>query len=341
MEENNMERPILSDKLIMSKEIGAEISASWLTGILRNTYGRHNLSSSEDKVADDIRAGRLKPFFIVNGDYPVCCAALIFNPNSVEIGRVANAPDGKGGGNLMLQAIDTWIKDEVEVRPLVAEVRMAASFEGIAGGQGSQATLLKKIGMVPQALLPAFHHPGPNGPDRQEIFCFSSLEKIRSPRIAPAQLTLPDLPQINAELIQTLLNLNGFATDLQVIKQENIVDFPLSVNKLESTPFNLFIEDEKGTPVDQFKTIIDQSPFDLLAINAASSQLIGKVLTAIKSGFVLAGVSAPHEGPLRLLFGRLRKCLLAPTELMRDFPGIDPNLILQVHQQFHEQSRKN
>lgn len=153
------------------------IMATAVMDILTSVYGRHNLTDSVENLSGQIESGLLKPWIKVENksNRPLSCAALIDHGDKVEIGRAANHPfnGGKGGGNLMKKACKWHLKHDD--RPLVAEIRMAKEFKGIEGGQASQHILLSKLGFIPHAFVPAFHHPGPNNIDRQEIFCFATL----------------------------------------------------------------------------------------------------------------------------------------------------------------------
>ena len=169
----------------------AEWSATQMVKVLASVYGQHNLMARPDAVREQILSERVKPWLAVDqmtGEV-TACAALVDQGGEVEIGRVANrVPDGRGGGELMKRAVK-WHLDH-DVRPLVAEVRLAREFAGIAGGQASQHILLTKFGVRPRAVMPAFHHPGPDGPDRQELFCLAGLGQ-RWTELGRDQIDLP------------------------------------------------------------------------------------------------------------------------------------------------------
>src|SRR3990167_1743687 len=115
-------------------EIGQILQAQWLNTLLSTTYGCHNLSSSKAQILDDIRKKRVVPIFDFDGNRLLRGAAMIMGEEIIEIGRCANMPGENGGGKIMLEVVDAWEKDPDEKRPLVAEIRMAGPFEGIAGG---------------------------------------------------------------------------------------------------------------------------------------------------------------------------------------------------------------
>jgi len=301
-------------------ELGAGLSAQWMGDVLHQTYGRHNLSASVDQIQQNFETGRLRPVFIEKEGRPDACAALVFSPHTIEIGRAANATEGSGASLLMRRLIEEWKQDTDEHRPLVAETRMAALL------------CPEKVGMIPHAFLPAFHHPGPFGPDRQELFGFLSLEKEshKSVRVGPAFIALPNRPEVNIPLIQSLLHMNGFETQI-CTEVEFSSNGNVGLSRKFTIPFNLLALDEAGNGFD-FEE--NQSPFDLLPLSTFDPHLSAYTDVLIENGFICAGISAPHDGPLNLLFGRLRKTILAPTEPMRNFPGIPQEMILQVHEQF-------
>lgn len=321
-------------------EIGMLLQTQSLFRLASITYGRHNLMSSSVQVLDNIRKGRIKPILDFGTDGRLLRgAAFIFKDNEIEVGRCANMPGENGAAKLMLELVDMWQKDEQEKRPLVAEIRLAAPFEGIAGGQGSQATLLGKADFIESAVAASFHHPGPNGPDRQEVFCFSSKEKIASERIAPATIVIPDVPEMNTELLKILLKLNKFNTDVEIAEFEG---GEVPVTRATQIPFNIFDVDwQTGNVIDDaLPNRGEDNPFDMVKVSAFEEELGETAQGLIDNGFQCIGISPPHEGPLQLLFGRLGTCLLAPTEVMRDSPHIPTELIMQVDKRLREQSLK-
>ena len=322
-------------EIITKEKIGNIAAAKLMLKILTDTYGRHNLMASIEKTSEDIGNDRLKPFFMTEGGQILCCSALIYAPSCVEIGRTANAEKGRNGGKLMLHAVNEWKSDGSENRPLVAEIRMATKFEGVDGGQGSQATLLKKTGMIPNAFLPAFHHPGTNGIERQEIFCFASLEKTKSERVSPETVIVPNLLEMNIDLLSRLLEINEFNTRVKLTNLPNKA--PLNFLKINTIPFSILKPDAKGKHLEEIDKVQDSdNPFTLATVNSFNPDLARVSQNLIDNKFILLGLTAPHQGPLELLFGRLNKCLLVPTEPMREFPLIDPDIILRIHKQLIE-----
>jgi len=331
-----MEKPTSRLNILTEKEVGPALASKWLIDVLTRTYGHHNLMASIVQTEQDIRSGRLCPFFKLEEGKLACACALIKSEKTIEIGRAANLPGKKGGGHLMQDAISTWDENIEETRPLVAEIRMAGPFEEIAGGQGSQATLLSKVGMIPHAFLPAFHHPGPHGPDRQELFCFTSSEKLARPvtQIAPKSIFLPDLPGINLELLKNFLEINKYDTVINLVNPDRAT-LTIGLKRIASKPFNLFVVDPEGRAISPDSFIEGKSsPFDLVVVNSFSNDLPKIATDLIASGFIISGISSPHEGSLQLLFGRLRECILAPTLPISTFPFIETKLIMDLHRQF-------
>lgn len=331
---------VFNKQVVNAEAIGSEQSARWLIKGLTATYGVHNLTASVEQTADDIRSGRLRPFFAIVDGEPTSCAALIMGNKTVEVGRVTNMPGGRGGGELMRHVIKTWEDDKLELRPLVAEVRMAAPFEGIAGGQGSQASLLPqhKVGMIPHAFLPTFHHPGPNGPERQELFCFSTKQKTNVPVEAPDEISLPGLVGMNTHLIKSLCRINSIQSAIRDVLP--VHRLKIRLKQVASIPFNVFIFDNEGQLVEEIRPNHNEdSPFDLVVANGFDPHLAEHATNLVMNGFWGAGISAPHEGPLKILFGRLGRCTFAPTEPMRNFPLVVPEDILQIDRQFRNQSQ--
>lgn len=338
-----MSEILATEETILTKDdLGHERAGRELSWILRATYGIHNLSSSEEQIIADIQNGKILPFFLKEKGDILSSAALIFNHQAVEIGRNANTPRGRRGGFLMRHAIEkTWKNNPNEWRVLVAEIRMATRFEGIDGGQGSQGTLLPlhKIGMIPHAFLPTFHHPGPKGPDRQEMFCFSSLEKETPLRVIPGKLVLPDFMEMNLLLLTQLLTANIIQANIE-IADTNLEDVQLMGKEISRIPFrHLEITNQQGQVNLKNLTTDPSNPFTLVSVDANKERLANICVALIKENFILSGISAPFQGRLKLLFGRLDKCLLAPTELMRNFPRINPELIMILDEQFRSQAK--
>ena len=313
------------------EQLGIPESAQRMSDMLHKVYGVHNLSRGVPQIHDEIERGVLEPIFIIHDGETVAQAAFVKGSKKIETGRAV----GQGAGLLLRKLAKIWQDDPEETRVLVAETRMAAPWGEIDGGQGSQAILLnpEKVGMTPHAFMPTFCHPGPNGPMRQEMFGFLTKEKKghEALRVAHEFIQLSNRPEMNKELIQLLMAINGFGT--QMCEVERFTgDLGLRFVRQNKIPFNIlgFSLHRDG----EFKPNDESSPFDLMAIDTFSPFLSDRADFLVDHGFVCCGISPPHEGPLKLLFGRLRKTEFAPTEVMKGMPFIPPDMILQVHEQF-------
>lgn len=156
--------------------LSPEFTARTMVAILSANYGRHNLSSSWEPLSNDIKTGKVLPFISFDQQKnPVACAALIrLNDHEVEIGRGACWPGRSGGHALpLLLAAHRWQSGSAfpESQILRAEVRTAKPTKEVPGGQATQVICLGKIGLIPTAIAPLFHH---GIPDRQEIFILAS-----------------------------------------------------------------------------------------------------------------------------------------------------------------------
>lgn len=319
------------------EQLGIPESAERMSDMLHKVYGVHNLSRGVGQIQKEIEHDVLEPIFIIHNGETVAQSAFVKGPKTIELGRTA----GSGGGLLMRILDEKHKKNPNDRRVLVAETRMAAPWEGIDGGQGSQATLLnpKKVGMTLHAIMPTFRHPGPHGPMRQEMFGFLSKEKEghESERTAPDFIHLSDRPEMNKVLIQILMGINGFGTQMCEVEQST-EDLGLRFVCNNKTPFNIlgFSPHRDG----EFIPNDESSPFDLMALDTFHPFMSDRADFLIDQGFVCCGISPPHEGPLKLLFGRLRKTEFAPTQVMEGMPFIPPELILQVHEQFAQKMQQ-
>lgn len=326
-------------KIVGIEQLGIPESAERMSAMLHKVYGVHNLSRGVPQIQGEIEQGVLEPIFIIHADETVAQAAFVKGPHTIEIGRTA----GSGGGLLMRKLAKIWGDDPNEKRVLVAETRMAAPWEGIDGGQGSQATLLnpKKVGMTPHAFMPTFRHPGPNAPMRQEMFGFLFKEKkgYEAPRIAPEFIHLSDRQEMNRELIQPLIGVSGFGTEICKGRRSIWTQHKnFELTQQAAIPFNVIVL----SPIGGVKFVPHESssPFDLVELNTFDRDLSVQADFLVDNGFFCCGISPPHDRKLKLLFGRLRKTVLAPTQVMEGMPFIPPELILQVHNQFAEKMQQ-
>jgi len=169
-----------------------DMAAQILMQILAANYGRHNLTNDLTPLVEDIKASKIQPFIQFSEGEPVACAALIrMNQFDVEVGRGACLPGKNGGkGAPLIEATRAW--EESSVFPdsdvLRAEVRVAKATKEVPGSHATQVVCLQKMGLMPTAIAPLFHH---GEPDRQELFVLASkfrskaLLSIYVPKLAP------------------------------------------------------------------------------------------------------------------------------------------------------------
>lgn len=312
--------------VLKPEAINPHMAAEDMTTILSAVYGQHNLMPSIAQLEKQIAAKRILPWFLNENGKAIACTALIINEDSVEIGRAANHPQfGHNGSLLMLEAVTFHRKNHQ--CPLVAEIRLADDFLNIPGGQGSQATLIKNAGIMPHAIMPAFHHPGPDGPDRQEFFCFSVEPK-------PSPQTNIFMPQSvwQFSIIRCLKDiLLPFAEITFVSKQKEVsTGFRINTNP----PFNILEPFQDG---DSLKQTMREAgkPFTLAPIPlTVQTAPIADFL--LNNGFIPCGFD--WKTPT-LFLGKLKSgVVLAPIGLASDcFQPEMEKAILELEQQFNQQ----
>lgn len=191
---NIQQRKIRSEETVMDPKMCASKAADVAVGIihiLSQNYGTHNLASNIAPLEESIKSGQIKAFLKIDQNLsPVACAALVkINDKEVELGRAACVKGANGGnGQLMIEAFNQWEEGKLfpESKILRAEVRTAKSTKEVPGGQATQAICLRKIGFVPTAMAPMFHH---GIPDRQEIFLLASI--LRDKNMIDLQKQIP------------------------------------------------------------------------------------------------------------------------------------------------------
>lgn len=337
----------LNNTLVWSPENprSAEIMAQALLEILTSVYGHHNLTDSRKQLTTQIRNGVIKPWIKVSiSGIPLACAALIDHQDKVEIGRAANhfANGGQGGGHLMEKACN-WHQKE-DNRLLVAEIRMASDFENIAGGQGSQHVLLSKLGFTPHAFLPAFHHPGPSGLDRQELFCFSALDNKNEIGKFPHNTQKP-------KLFLPINTLKKFGNDLEFLlsKQSSglheivLIDIPTTKSTKVSTSFNgIFHEiilDPSGISLQKALHKLSENQdfrFVLAQFNQKSTEdiLAQNELSHLGAAFLGFNFSQPKPNTF---WGFISKNItLAPSECASSLPNQIKSFVNKVENHLEE-----
>ena len=272
--------------------------------ILSATYGRHNLMTSIEQLVENIESEKMLPWFIKQDDRPIACAALIINQDSVEIGRIANHPQFGHNGSLLALEAFTFHQRNHNL-PLVAEIRLSDNFKEIVGGQASQVTLLKHANMKPFAIMPAFHHPGPHGPDRQEFFCFCI---DRRPEQHPP-VFLPEILSKNT-LIRELKNSIFPFTQIVFVDTKEPLEREFQIDT--KPPFNMLQISSDGLPFKQ-AMLEAEKPFTLATI-PATPEFSSLTEFLVKKGFIPCGLSW-KDAP-SLLLGKLRNSTtLAPLGL--------------------------
>ena len=329
MSDKEKKAKINHPEVITPDHLGITISsaemASQINHVLSQVYGRHHLSPSAQKTQAQIESGELLPFTRTDqAGNVLACAALIDHGHQVEIGRAANNPEsgGSGGGQLMLDAI-TWLRAKGDQRPIVAETRMSGDFEGIPGGQGSQHTLINKAGMKLHALMPAFHHPGSIGIDRQELFGFLSLDQQRDVTKLPDKVFFPK-SLFNSALGIAMIRLAVEWLDPFVgLEPVPVVDTALE-NNLMWQHNGVFHELVAGGELDLNQAVsIFENQVDRFGLASLDNTPLGAAVghQLLEKGFTFLGFSQDREDP-KALWGKLNPSVtLAPIGCASSLPG--------------------
>lgn len=298
--------------------------------ILSAVYGKHNLMPTKEQLENQIRNREILPWFIVHGNQPIACAALIVGQNSVEIGRAANHPEfGHNGSLLMLEAIAFHQKNHR--LPLTAEIRLADEFKGIIGGQASQTTLFKHARFKPFAAMPAFHHPGPHGPDRQEFFFFCLDRLPKQPKTVFLPERLANNPFIG-ELQNSLFPL----AEVIFVSQKRSVNIGFQMDS--TPPFNILQPKLSGESLEKAMKLA-KKPFTLASIPLTEeNSFLIDFLT--DQGFVPCGLG--WEKQPTIFLGKLNpKVILAPIGLASNcFSAKMEKGILKTEEAFRKQTEK-
>lgn len=235
-------------------------SANTLIRLLKSAYTNHAISKDPDKVEFDIKHNNVRPWFVTRNDIPVACTALIRQDDgSTELGRAVSIEKGTGVGKIaMLSAAMNNGSSK-----LVAEVRLAADFEGITGSEATQRICLGILNLVPHALMFAFKH---GERPRREMFGFS----------AENTKLIDHSPIKTAENVMLSRSSVGTVSRLRVIQTE---------------PFRVAVADEAGCNYDEF--IKDNrckgAGFTLLPIEATDHNL-STIHTLLNNDFELVGL---------------------------------------------------
>ncbi len=338
---NNLERaahiqPIVAQKqdrldsrisiITPEHKLLAGIQAEWMIRLLNAMYFKHGVSSNPDKVKDAIDAGQIKSWFAIRDDEPIAIASLIRDGDDgrEELGRAASLDrEHSIGGLLMLMAgLDHFLSSH---SPLVAEVRVAAEFGGIPSGMATQRICLDHLGLVPHALIPAFHH---GNPDRNELFAFSSSEELEQFE----KLFMPDDPAALALLRSIVLPLAGLGRSSKKIGIGGSSQLNQGWTFVDDIPFGLVVPEGPNSSLElTVKKSEEQNPFTLIPIELAPN-MMGAVIGCMNAGFIPCGIDKTlgKNGHPILMLGRLRKgTLLAPMELKKG--SIEPKISKALH----------
>lgn len=303
----------------------AGIQAEWMIRLLNAMYFKHGVSSNPDKVKDAIEAGQIKSWFAIRDDEPIGIASLIKNVDgSQELGRAASLDREHGiGGLLMLMAgLDHFLNND---SALVAEVRVSAQFGGIPDGMATQRICFDRLGLIPHALLPSFHH---GNPDRNEPFAWSSTQVLESFE----KFFMPDDPAALELLGSLVLPFAGL--DLSS-KQVSIGGSSHSVKSwtfVEDLPFGLVVPGGLNSSLESaIKRSEEQHTFTLLPIEM-SPNMSGALIEGLSEGFIPGGLdrNPGNNGHPVAMLGKLRKgTLLTPMQLKEC--SLEPRLAKAVN----------
>lgn len=295
----------------------AGTQAEWMIRLLNAMYFKHGVSNNPDKVKDAIEAGQINSWFAVRDDEPIAIASLIRNEDgSQELGRAASLDREHGiGGLLMLMAgLDHFLNND---SALVAEVRVATQFGGIPNGMATQRICFDRLGLIPHALLPSFHH---GNPDRNEPFAWSSTQVLEFFE----KFFMPDDPAALELLGSLVLPFAGL--DLSS-KQVSIGGSSHSVKSwtfVEDLPFGLVVPGGLNSSLESaIKRSEEQHTFTLLPIEM-SPNMSGALIEGLSEGFIPGGLdrNPGNNGHPVAMLGKLGKgTLLTPMQLKEDSVG--------------------
>lgn len=299
--------------------------ADWLISLLVRMYVSHGITKNPNQVADSISSGDCRCWFVTENGSPVASAALIRQKDgSEELGRAVSVRNG-AGSLVMLSAALNHLENSPD--PLVAEVRIAAEFQGIPSGEATQAICFKHLQLAPHALLPAFNH---GAPVRQEQFLFSSDTMLEA--LAPA--TLPSDSKTLEALATTAISLaaNGFFSRLVI----NFIDACRHTphwEVMKSAPFSVLTPTSGQTSLETaIKEAEAHTPFILVPLEATAANA-GALIECLNQGFTPCGFDrnlAPSGRPI-IFLGKLKPdTTLAPIKIIGDF--LNPAQQSAIHQ---------
>lgn len=290
--------------------------ADWLTSLLCKVYVQHGITKNREKLESDIESGVCKIWFGVKDGQPISSAAVIKQVDgSIEIGRAVSLVKGVGS-LLRFMAISDHLAHSSG--PVISEVRVADEFGGIPSGEATQVVCFKHLGLIPQAAVPAFGH---GAPFRQEMFLFSSSEKIESgePIILPDERASLDL------IMKTALAVGSAALDskqkIEMAKETGQISW---WDLIRSEPFCLMTPAKLGISLEAGLVEAEtKSPFCLIPLSTSPRNAIN-IVDCLNHGFIPCGFDRKldSEGYPVLLLGKLRAgIMLAPVKLVSGLFG--------------------
>jgi hypothetical protein len=304
---------------IITPETGVDATtqATWMINLLQQIYTEHGIAKSPQKVIESIARQECRCWFILENNQPVAMTALVQQSDgSVELGRaVAISPGlGLGGIAMMRAGLDQL---ENSQNPLVAEVRVADTFEGVPSGEATQKILFGQFGIKPHALAPMFNH---GQPVRQEMFALAtSQEKVQT-----EDIIVPENRRARQQLQPALtLGENIFANSVRRSSTSSSVK---GFELVQDVPFSIVVPNQKGAKLETVEAAgFEANNFILLPVELTDENS-ATILGCLEAGWVACGVDrnvGDHSHPV-LLLGKLKAhTLLAPSKI--DAKNLDRN----------------
>jgi hypothetical protein len=317
--------------------------AAAMISILSQNYGTHNIASNVSALSSAIKNGEVVPFLKFDkGLSPIACAALVkINDLEVELGRAACIPGQNGGnGELMIKAFEGWKSNVLfpKSKILRAEVRTAKATKEVPGGQATQAICLDKIGFVPTAMVPMFHH---GVPDRQEIFLLASLIKGDVEKNFDLKKAIPITIGSEIERESLVIFWKKFFGVIPNFSEENFSKF--GVNNLEAKISGPIVEVKSSQNPNNVEGVVNtffenDGRFALarISLDLPNEQVNFLCNILRKGGFRLAGfepVIKKNKISIEILFGKLsekgKKVMVLPSFTENVFNHKEEEILIQ------------
>lgn len=314
-----------------------------MINILSQNYGTHNIASNVLALTKTINNGDVKAFLKSDENgFPIACAALVkINEFEVELGRAACIPGSNGGnGQLMIEAFSQWKNNNLfpDSKILRAEVRTAKSTKEVPGGQATQAICLNKIGFIPTAMVPIFHH---GVPDRQEVFLLASIIKENN-----------NLNFDSEKLLPTTIGGKTEREMFSIFWKRFFGKLPNFSNKSGENSGSINLEAKVSGPIVEVRTSENTNNIDFviekffeadgrfalarIPIDLSIEQIASVSAQLRKSGFKLAGFEPSiNEGAISIdiLFGKLsengKRLMVLPSFTENVFSHKDEEILIQ------------